>query len=263
MMPSEEPTMHPSEMPSIQPSVAPSEVPTAEPSMAPNPPTIRPTPMGGQPTASPTHQITYTFSVTQVLNNINAENFKGDINNTIAFKEAVAMAIPPLTSDNVDVYNVVDITSGRRLRALTEDSVDVYYSITYSVAETGYNDATTAYKALNASLYTAIVTTDLFNGYIQVVAATNNYNAPDLLETTSNSYTATEASKVSTDDDNKPLPNDHTNLIVGLVVGLGGGLLLIALIAFCVFGMGNRSSRNSSPSSVTANEKEAAVNGQI
>jgi len=257
IMPSEVPSEHPSEMPTIMPSIAPSEVPTIAPSMAPNPPTWKPTPAGGQPTASPSHQLTYTFSVTQVLDGITAAVFNNDVNNTIAFTEAVAMAVPPLTSDNINIYDVVN-DGQRRLRGLSGSAVDISYSITYTVAETGYNDATTAFNALNSSLYTAIVSTDLFNGYIQVAAATNNFNAPELLSTTSNSYTATTPSEISTDDDNHPMVHNHNKVIVGVLVGLGGGLLVIAVIAFCIFGRGDDESQGySNPQSVTVNDNRA------
>lgn len=64
--PSEQPSLHPSVLPTIAPSQVPSEMPTIEPTMSPLPPTLRPTPGAGFPTASPTHQVTYTFSVDQV-----------------------------------------------------------------------------------------------------------------------------------------------------------------------------------------------------
>lgn len=189
----------------------------------------------------------------QNLVGVDAATFNDDTHNPEAFSEAVAMAMPPLTSDNIAISDVVDHpVSDRRLRGLTTDAVDITYWVTYTVAETGYNDAQTAYNALIASLNTAVVETDLFNGYISVVAAQDSVNAPDLVGTTSNSYTATEATQVGTDDDSKPNTRNHNKLIVGLLVGLGGGLLLIALIAYCIFGRGEESSAAPSSTPGTA-----------
>ena len=175
------------------------------------------------------------------MEGIDAETFNADGNNTIAFVDAVSMAIPPLTSDNIMVFSVEDvIATVRHVRKLTEeDSIDIGYSVVYSVAETGYNDAQTAYDALNDLLTVSIVDNDLFNGYLQVSASNNN--APDLLSTTSKSYSASSYEMVGTDDDSKPNTRNHHKLIVGLVVGLGGGLLLIGLIYLCIFHMGESS----------------------
>ena len=172
------------------------------------------------------------------MNGINATEFESDPSNRVAFAEAVAMAVPPLTSDNVDITSVEDAVLDRRLRGLTTEgeAVDITYSLTYTVAETGYHDAETAYNALHASLQTAIVDTDLFDGYISVVAAADSANAPDLLGTTTNSFTASDASQVGTDDDSKPDTKNHYKTLVGVLVGLGGGLLVIGVIAMCIFG---------------------------
>lgn len=150
------------------------------------------------------------------------------------------MAVPPLTADNVVIAGVTDtVVETRKLRGLAgseEEAIDILYSLTYTVAETGYTDAETAYEALTSSLHTAIVDTDLFDGYISVVAAADSENAPDLLGTTTNSFSATDADQVGTDDDSKPDTKYHNKILVGVLVGLGGGLLVIIMIACCIFG---------------------------
>lgn len=171
------------------------------------------------------------------MNGINASTFLSNENNTLAFREAVAMGIPPLTSDNVEISEVVDVEEVvRKLRGLTiseESSVIITYWITYRVAETGYNDAETAYSALISSLTTAIVDTDLFEGYITVTDA--KYPS-DLLGTTTSEFEASEDEQIGTDDDSKPNTRSYYKTIVGVVLGLGGGLLVIGVIYMCIFG---------------------------
>jgi len=237
------PSVMPSLKPTIHPSIQPSEMPTVEPTKAPHPPTARPSPKNGAPTFAPTHDISYMFSVTQTLDGIDEETFNDDTNNWDAFAAAVAMAIPPLTSENVEIDEAVNATMSRRvLRALMGEAVDVTYTISYTLAETGFTDAESAYNYLVNNLDVAIVQTELFNGYIEVAASVNNSNAPQLLGTTTNSYHVTAFTLTGTDDDSKPAIHQHTALVTGLVVGLGFGLIWIFGIYFCIFGCGPRQS---------------------
>jgi len=228
-------------------------MPTIEPTKAPNPPTLRPTPAAGQPTAAPTHAVTYAFGVTQNLYGIYAGKFMSRENNYEAFETACAMAMPPLTADNIAIDSVVNTMDGRRLTS-SDAEVTITYTVTYTLAQTNYMDGQTAYNALTNSLNISL-TAGLFDGYIEVVAALDNVNAPDLLNTTSTSFSAEQYQLAGFDDDHKGPIHEHTKVLVGVLVGLGGGLIFIGIIAWCIFGRGDESSPQgySSPQSYNNN----------
>ena len=181
------------------------------------------------------------YSVVQNLEGISASDFLSDSNNADAFKIAVAMSMPPLTKDNVVVTDVSDV-SRRKLRSslsagvLSVVAVDITYSVTYTVAESGYDDGDSAYAGLISSLHAAVEDSNVFNDYL--AEASVNENAPLMLGTTSGSVSASEQQLVTDDDDegDKSTKKDNTTLIIGVAVGVGGGCLLIAAIfAFCCF----------------------------
>jgi len=231
------PTVQPSEVPTVQPSEAPTVIPTIAPTMAPNPPTWRPTPSAGQPTASPTHAISYSFSVTQTVYGVTEVDFSGTSGSNYynAFVDAILMTLQPLTAANIVINNVQD--NDRRVRrGLQESSSNIQYTVSYTIAQTGYQDATTAYNALINDLNFAIVeNNDLFNGYMYV-AGTNN-EAPNFVgATTTDSYQVSQAVENTGADDDVPNHiHTHQKVIVGVVVGLGGGLLCIALLYVWIF----------------------------
>ena len=288
VMPSTAPTQQPSAVPSVAPSTIPSDVPTVFPSRSPSiAPTARPSPVPGTPTIAPTKAEVYAFAAGQTLIGIDASTFTSDPNNELSFKVSVAAFMPPLTSDNIDITNVTDNASRRlalRSRGLTSSSISIGYIVSFNIFSTGFTDVTTAFSSFTSSLNDSL-SDGSFNAYMQDYSSEVGATALTTVESAP-TVSFTEPVVVVTDDDT-PVADDgeshpkstHVALIVGIVVGLGGGLLVICLIAYYILfyekststryltnsevaGAGAESSNQTQHIRITANELDEIGNGQ-
>ena len=175
------------------------------------------------------------------MTGITKAEFEANENNTIAFERTVAETLD-IDSDNVEVTGVTDTSTRRSLRSLTESSIEIDYTVTFNLISLGYSDVTAAFTVLKGTLVNASSSGE-FVDTLKALAST--YGGSDAFASvTVEVPTVSDPVQVITDDDDGSSDSkktDNTALIVGLVVGLGGGLILIAVIAFYFMsGRGNK-----------------------
>lgn len=141
--------------------------------------------------------------------------------------------------DTVIVDGVTDTSSRRILRSLSVSSIEIDYTVTFHfVMYTEYANYTAAYTHFKTALLDATSGNDfvtLLGSYVETYGGT-----PALVSVTALTPTVSEPEQVSSGDNGKSSGGD-TALIIGLVVGLGGGLLLIAVaVSFFIYRRGNK-----------------------
>jgi len=218
-------------VPSAMPVVDPSKMPVVHPSKMP-------VSSSDHPTAAPTKSELFQFTVTQGLNGINASSFS--TNASLAFKETVADCLTGITSDDVSITSVVGVSSSRRLRALTTWSIDVTYVVTADPFKLGFTNITAAFSALKSELLTATADSQ-FTDDLQANALVYDSSALSSVTADSSPTISNPVEVTSTTSSSSSKKKNNTPLIVGLVVGLGGGLILIAVCAFVI--MSRRSNK--------------------
>ena len=178
------------------------------------------------------------------MTGISKEEFEANENNTIAFQHAVGDTVG-VDSDSVEITGITDTSTRRMLRSLTESSIEIAYTITINPFTLGFSNITSAFAAVKATLVEASS-----SGALAITLtdyAIHYGGSTTLASVTVEVPSVSDPVQVATDDDDDDggssdsKKTDNTALIVGLVVGLGGGLILIAVIAFYFMsGRGNK-----------------------
>ena len=164
---------------------------------------------------------------------IDASTFQASTSNTETFTAAAAAAMPPLTQADITINTVSNVASAtrRQLRSLTSTSVNVGYTVMFTLASTGFSTIDAAYSSFSTNLNTSVTSGDFDTLLSQY---STYYGATAMQGVTSTQVLAiSEPALVTSDDtedDDNSSENKHLALALGLGLGLGGGLCCIALI---------------------------------
>lgn len=159
---------------------------------------------------------------------ITESTFESNELNSEVFAESAAESMSPLTSDDIHIANVVDVSTHRLLRRLSSSEVDVTYVVVFTLDADRLNQGITgqeAYEYFNASLVSSVNSGE-FNQYLATNAV--SLGATDMGSVTTTRVAVGPLAEIGSDDsDDKK--HDDTALVVGLVVGIGGGLILLCV----------------------------------
>ena len=142
-------------------------------------PTVRPSPLPGVPTFSPSSSILAAFTVTQTVTNISSSTWISNPAIQTMFVNAVAQSMPGISPSQIQVTSCSSFASSTfaLLSAATMPQVSVAYSVQFNYATLGYSSVTTAMSSLQAALSTAVSPSGTFTPLLESMARNSKVSA--------------------------------------------------------------------------------------
>ena len=250
VLPSPIPTAQPSPAPSPGPTKAPTPIPTAQPTTAPSlGPTKAPTPTPTRmPIPAPTVSDTTAVSASLTMTGLNASRVKAT--DIWAIKRGLAKVLTGVNETDITDVTVTDASSSRR-RALLAAEATVSFTVSVSLSEAGYADASELESSVSDTLAEVEADSTELIEAISDASETETFDEVSGVSDTSTvliTRTPTMAPTRAADEDNGGDDGDDDDKgeielqSAGLIFGaLAGGTLIAVLAAAGVYWFACRS----------------------